>query len=76
MRKIVSAVDYLHNNRVLHRDLKPENIVYTSYKPDAELKIIDFGLSKMLDEEGSGASTPCGSESYAGAQFGCNSLLC
>ena len=42
IRKILLAVNYLHNNGIVHRDLKPENILFQG----SELKIIDFGLAK------------------------------
>ena len=32
-----------------HRDLKPENLLLASKAPDAEIKIIDFGLSRVAD---------------------------
>lgn len=51
VRKITSAVAYMHNCGVIHRDLKPENLMLTSKSPGAEVKIIDFGLAKLLDED-------------------------
>ena len=47
--KIVSAVQYLHENKIVHRDLKAENIMLESNEPDADIKIIDFGLSKKYN---------------------------
>ncbi|MFA6187438.1 MAG: serine/threonine-protein kinase [Phycisphaerae bacterium] len=51
--KILDGVNYLHNLRgdgddagIIHRDLKPENILIMS---DGEIKIVDFGLSKIID---------------------------
>ena len=44
---ILSAVSYLHANNVAHRDLKYENILFISNSPKAEIKLIDFGLSKV-----------------------------
>lgn len=32
----------------MHRDLKPENFLYSSNDENSDLKIIDFGLSKIL----------------------------
>jgi serine/threonine protein kinase len=46
VKQILSAVKYLHKNRVIHRDLKFENILFESGHPDAEIKLIDFGLSR------------------------------
>lgn len=37
----------------MHRDLKPENFLYAGKSLDSELKVIDFGLSKILDKKGS-----------------------
>ncbi|VEU41030.1 unnamed protein product [Pseudo-nitzschia multistriata] len=44
---ILSAVGYLHANNVAHRDLKYENILFVNDSPKAEIKLIDFGLSKV-----------------------------
>lgn len=45
-QSIISAVAYMHQRGVCHRDLKYENIMFLSTRPDADVKIIDFGLSK------------------------------
>ena len=34
-----------------HRDLKPENFLFETEADDSDLKIIDFGLSKLLTNE-------------------------
>jgi mitogen-activated protein kinase 1/3 len=46
--QILRGLKYLHSANVLHRDLKPENILA---RHDCLLKICDFGLSKLVDEE-------------------------
>jgi serine/threonine protein kinase len=44
---ILSAVSYMHNKGIVHRDLKYENILFVNESPKADVKIIDFGLSKF-----------------------------
>lgn len=48
MRKIISAVKHLHERGICHRDLKPENFLFSDNREDAEIKLIDFGLSKRF----------------------------
>jgi len=43
--KILSGVAYMHQKNICHRDLKFENIMWESTHKDAEIKLIDFGLS-------------------------------
>jgi serine/threonine protein kinase len=50
--KILQAVAYLHDHKVVHRDLKLENIMFSSTSPHADVKIIDFGLAtRYLSDE-------------------------
>lgn len=42
------GINYCHNKGIVHRDLKPENFLYETKEPDSDIKIIDFGLSKMF----------------------------
>ena len=48
-KQILEAVNYLHAHGVCHRDLKPENILFSNVADDSCLKLIDFGLSKVID---------------------------
>ncbi len=48
MHQISTAIYYLHYYGIVHRDLKPENIIMTDESDFANLKILDFGLSKMI----------------------------
>ena len=45
---MATALYYLHSFGVAHRDLKPENVLMVSNDDDADLKIVDFGLSKII----------------------------
>ena len=44
--KVLLAIAHCHSRGITHRDLKPENILFESLKPDSEIKLIDFGLSR------------------------------
>ncbi|CAG9313623.1 unnamed protein product [Blepharisma stoltei] len=50
MKNLFSATMYCHQNHVCHRDIKPENCLFVDTSSDSELKLIDFGLSKVLNE--------------------------
>jgi len=63
VRKIVSAIEYLHDKNIAHRDLKPENLLVKSKEDDTEVKIADFGLSKIIDKDKM-MQTACGTPGY------------
>ena len=48
IHKICMAVYYFHSYGITHRDLKPENILMTSEEDDADIRILDFGLGKII----------------------------
>jgi calcium-dependent protein kinase len=43
------ALNYCHTSNIVHRDLKPENFLFAGKEEKADLKIIDFGLSKIMN---------------------------
>ena len=49
MKQLLSAIVYIHSRNIVHRDLKPENLLLDSKKPDAALKVIDFGTSGKFE---------------------------
>ena len=61
-----SALEYLHDRRIMHLDVKPGNIMVR--RKDNRVVLIDFGLSKHYDEQSGEATstTPVGvSHGYA-----------
>lgn len=64
LRKLVSAVSFIHDRGVVHRDLKPENLLFTSHDPDAEIKVVDFGFARLKQEK-EVLRTPCFTLPYA-----------
>eukprot|EP00742_Colponemidia_sp_Colp-10_P005628 GILJ01006016.1.p1 GENE.GILJ01006016.1~~GILJ01006016.1.p1 ORF type:complete len:393 (+),score=46.40 GILJ01006016.1:149-1327(+) len=64
LRKIALALEYMHSKSIVHRDLKPENLLLTSMSDNAELKIADFGLSNIMENDRSLMKTICGTWAY------------
>jgi serine/threonine-protein kinase len=45
---VVEAVATAHANLIVHRDLKPSNVLV---REDGEVKLLDFGIAKLLENE-------------------------
>lgn len=59
----LDAVSYAHKNGIIHRDLKPDNIILIGSGPSVRIKVLDFGIARMIGGEsltlaGEGFGTP------------------
>ncbi len=45
---LAAALYYMHSYGITHRDIKLENIVFEDDSENSEVKILDFGLSKII----------------------------
>ncbi|HNU68256.1 MAG TPA: serine/threonine-protein kinase [Myxococcota bacterium] len=67
-RQVLDALDEAHASNVVHRDLKPENIMVEPLRSDPLfVKVLDFGIAKIRDTDGSDAS---GFKTATGMVFG------
>merc|ERR1712232_183779 len=66
--KFLEALDYLHEKGIVHRDLKPENLLLKSKENDSDIKLADFGLSKIVGQEVL-MQTACGTPGYVAPEI-------
>ena len=60
--EIADALDRAHRQGIIHRDLKPGNVMLTQSASGTSLsrqvKLLDFGLARMMPPVGAGAAAP------------------
>eukprot|EP00914_Ancora_sagittata_P008458 GHVO01016499.1.p1 GENE.GHVO01016499.1~~GHVO01016499.1.p1 ORF type:complete len:889 (+),score=142.89 GHVO01016499.1:1900-4566(+) len=89
IKKVIAALEYLHGIGIVHRDLKTENLLLTHANEPTSVKLIDFGLSAVM-QEGTNLKMRCGSPGFVAPEilnadirgygtvsdmFGCGALL-
>ena len=68
--KLCKAIYYIHSYGIVHRDIKPENILMTSNEDNADIRLLDFGLGKILGP-GEFCHEPFGTLSYVAPEVLC-----
>jgi serine/threonine protein kinase len=66
LEQLTDALEHAHRAGVVHRDLKPGNLFLTKdHKGQPVLKVMDFGIAKVLEQSVEGSVTRIGSPLYA-----------
>src|SRR5262245_15700204 len=63
LTQMLDALSYAHRNGIIHRDLKPDNIILVGDSSAFKIKVLDFGIARMVGGEnltlaGEGFGTP------------------
>lgn len=65
-KQILKGLDHAHSNKVIHKDIKSQNILYSVNK---EVKITDFGIADILDEDATKTQSLMGTPQYVSPEI-------
>ncbi len=63
VHSLATATYYLHCYGITHRDMKPENVLMVDESDSSDVKLVDFGLSKIIGPNET-CNDPFGTLSY------------
>ncbi|MEM1248714.1 MAG: serine/threonine-protein kinase [Acidobacteriota bacterium] len=74
--QVCSAVDFAHRNMVVHRDIKPGNLLVAASAPGGpQVKLLDFGIAKLVDRDEANLTRTGGSQPLTPAYAAPEQLL-
>lgn len=60
LQQLADALEHAHAKKIVHRDLKPRNIMVVAETPGLRIKVLDFGVSKIIEDQVGGDGTTVG----------------
>lgn len=68
--ELVSAIAKAHSMGIVHRDIKPQNMILAERRDVRSLKVLDFGVARVLPTAPEGAPSPLVVPTREGAVIG------